>query len=128
MPMPMPSSRAVGRMWSSMLRLRSEYSICRSQIGCTAAARRMVSAPTSDRPMWRTYPAWTISAMAQMVSLDRDIWVQPRRPIDVDMVGAGATQTAGESVLDRNRVGLGRDRWKPPAGSLRLPNLTLIVT
>ena len=32
----------------------SEYSICRSAIGCTAAARRIVSAPTSDRPMWRT--------------------------------------------------------------------------
>jgi len=32
----------------------TEYSICTSLMGCTAAARRMVSAPASDRPMWRT--------------------------------------------------------------------------
>ena len=32
----------------------SEYSICRSAIGWTACARRIVSAPISDRPIWRT--------------------------------------------------------------------------
>ena len=51
-----------------MLREMSEYSICRSTIGCVAAARRIVSAPTSERPMWRTHPASTHSAMAPTVS------------------------------------------------------------
>ena len=52
--MAIPSSRHVGRISSSIPREMSEYSICRSQIGCAAAARRMVSAPTSDRPMCLT--------------------------------------------------------------------------
>ena len=64
----MPSSRTAGRISASMPRLISEYSICRAAIGWTACARRMVSAPISDRPMWRTYPARTISAMAPTVS------------------------------------------------------------
>ena len=34
--------------------LSREYSICRSLIGATAAARRIVSALTSLSPMWRT--------------------------------------------------------------------------
>ena len=41
-------------MAASGPRLTSEYSICRSLIGCTACARRMVSGPTSDRPIART--------------------------------------------------------------------------
>ncbi len=64
----MPSSRQVGRISSSIPRESSEYSIWRSLIGCTAAARRIVSAPTSESPMWRTCPAWTSSAMAPTVS------------------------------------------------------------
>ena len=47
-------ARVVGKIAVSMPRLISEYSICRSTIGCTACARLMVSAPTSDRPTWRT--------------------------------------------------------------------------
>jgi hypothetical protein len=35
----------------SSRRSRSEYPICRSTIGCTAAARRIVSASTSDNAM-----------------------------------------------------------------------------
>ena len=49
--MPMPSLRVVGRIRSSMPREMSEYSICRSAMGAVAAARRMVSAPASERPM-----------------------------------------------------------------------------
>ncbi len=64
----MPSSRQAGRIVSSIPREISEYSICRSQIGWTAAARRSVAAPTSDRPICRTYPACTRSAMAPTVS------------------------------------------------------------
>jgi len=44
-------SRQVLRISLSMPREISEYSICRSQIGCSACARRMVSEPTSERPM-----------------------------------------------------------------------------
>ena len=51
---PIPSSRQVGRIVSSIPRESSEYSIWTSQIGCTACARRIVSAPTSERPIWRT--------------------------------------------------------------------------
>ena len=51
---PMPSSRTVGRISSSMPREISEYSICRSPIGCTAAARRTVLADASESPMRRT--------------------------------------------------------------------------
>jgi hypothetical protein len=39
---------------ASGARLAIEYSICKSAIGCTACARRIVSTPTSDSPMWRT--------------------------------------------------------------------------
>ena len=47
----MPSSRTTGRICASMPRLISEYSICSAAIGWTACARRIVSAPISDRPM-----------------------------------------------------------------------------
>ena len=50
----MPSSASSGKISASGPRLISEYSICRSAMGCTACARRMVSGPTSDSPMART--------------------------------------------------------------------------
>ena len=64
----MPSSRTVGRISSSISRLKRLYSLCRAVIGCTACARRMVAAAASDRPRWRTLPAATSSAMAPTVS------------------------------------------------------------
>ncbi len=64
----MPSSRVVRKISRSTPRSRIEYSICRSAIGWTAWALRMVSAPTSDRPMCRTVPFSICSAMAPMVS------------------------------------------------------------
>ncbi|CAM5654447.1 hypothetical protein SVIOM74S_08842 [Streptomyces violarus] len=51
-----------------MPREMREYSIWRSEIGAVAAARRIVSAPTSLRPMCRTYPFSTSSAIAPTVS------------------------------------------------------------
>ena len=81
----MPSSRQVFRMSLSMPRAISEYSICRSAIGCTACARRMVSEPTSDSPMCLTYPAFTMSAMAPTVSSIGTDGIEPRRTIDVDV-------------------------------------------
>ena len=52
--MPTPSARQAGRISLSIIRMISEYSICKSQIGWTAAARRTVAALTSDRPIART--------------------------------------------------------------------------
>ncbi len=37
-------------------------------MGCTAWARRIVSAEASEMPRWRTFPAATSSAMAPKVS------------------------------------------------------------
>ena len=65
---PTPSSRIAGRIDSSMPRSHSEYSLCTALIGCTWLARRMVSAPTSERPRKRTLPASTSSFIAPTVS------------------------------------------------------------
>jgi hypothetical protein len=65
---PIPSSRHVGMMLSFGPREISEYSICKSEIGCTAFARRIIAAESSDTPMYRTWPASTMSAIAPMVS------------------------------------------------------------
>ena len=65
---PMPSSRSSGSTSSSGSRVHSEYSDCSAVIGCTAWARRIVSAPASDRPMWRILPSATSSASAPTVS------------------------------------------------------------
>ena len=59
----MPSSRQAGRISSSIEREISEYSIWRSATGRTEWARRIVSAPASESPTWRTQPASIISPM-----------------------------------------------------------------
>ena len=51
---PTPSSASVGKMRASGPRETKEYSICRSTMGWTFAARATVSALTSESPMWRT--------------------------------------------------------------------------
>ena len=66
--MPMPSSRHAGTTVLSMSRLNTDHSVCRAAIGCTPAARRIVSAELSDSPRWRTFPAATSSAIAPTVS------------------------------------------------------------
>jgi hypothetical protein len=48
---PMPSSASTGKIASSGPRLAIEYSIWRSAIGWTFAARLIVSGPTSDSPI-----------------------------------------------------------------------------
>ena len=63
-----PISSAVGRISASIPRLISEYSICRAAMGCTACARLIVFGPISDRPIYLTCPAATISAIAPTVS------------------------------------------------------------
>ncbi len=101
----MPSSRQVGRIASSMPRETSEYSICRSTIGWTAAARLSVSAPTSERPMCRTCP----SGDGADRLLDRHVGIEPRRPVDVDMVGAQPLQRIGGEILHRRGPGVVAD-------------------
>ena len=46
----MPNSRKVGMIFST-LRLTRPYSSCTSQMGCTPAARRTLSADSSESPM-----------------------------------------------------------------------------
>ena len=57
-----------GRISSSSERSHSEYSVCSAEIGCTATALRIVSAPASESPRWRTLPSCTSSAIAPTVS------------------------------------------------------------
>ena len=52
----------------SGLRVHNEYSLCTAAIGCTACARRSVSADTSDRPMARIFPSRTNSLSAPTLS------------------------------------------------------------
>ena len=58
---PMPSSARVGSTSGSGSRVHNEYSLCTAVTGWTAWARRMVAAPASDSPKWRTLPACTSS-------------------------------------------------------------------
>ena len=44
--------------------MNSDHSLCSAVIGATAAARRMVAADASDRPMWRILPASISSFIA----------------------------------------------------------------
>src|SRR5262249_27321306 len=94
-----------------MPRLISEYSICSAAIGCTACARRMVSAPTSGRPMGRTRPGYGPDGV-----LDRHLRVQPGRLVQVDVVGAEPGQRVGQRALRR-----GRARVVPDEGPRRVP-------
>ena len=71
-----------------MPRLISEYSICRSTIGCTAAARRMVSVPDFRQPdVTDIAGAHHVGDRADGV-LDRHVRIDPGRPVDVDIIGA----------------------------------------
>src|SRR3954463_10035998 len=107
--MAMPSSRQAGRISSSMPREMSEYSICRSQIGCVAAARRIVSAPTPGGPRWgapppppHPAPPPRLHALGDRADgfLDRDRGVQARRPVDVDVVDPEPVERVRERRLD----------------------------
>ncbi len=93
-------------------------------MGWTAAARRSVSAPTSDSPIWRTYPAFTRSANGADRFLDRYLRIEPRRPVDVDMVDAEALQR-GQATKFFTAAGRPSKPDQPPAGSRSAPNFTL---
>ena len=54
--------------------------------------------------------------------LDRHGGIEPRRAIDVDVVGAEPAQRVGEEVLHRRGPAVDADQ--PPAGSRSAPNFT----
>src|SRR5277367_3784295 len=106
--MPMPSSRQVFKMSLSMPRETSEYSICRSTIGCTAWARRMVSEPTSERPMCLIRPAVVAGPLpgriAQRSEFDADLQIVAaaagERLADQHFIVAHAVEVAGVEQRD----------------------------
>ena len=57
-----------------MSRVNREYSVWSAVIGCTAWARRIVSATASESPRCRTLPASTSSAIAPTVSSIGTVW------------------------------------------------------
>ena len=66
----------------------SEYSICRSPIGCTAAARRIVSgADLREADVAHVAGLHQLGDRADRL-LDRHVRIEPRRAVDVDVVGA----------------------------------------
>jgi len=64
-----PDIRCVGSTVLSGSRTKREYSLCTAAIGCTACPRRTVSADTSDKPKWSTFPTRTNSDRAADKSL-----------------------------------------------------------
>ena len=65
---PMPSSAQTARTSVSGRRHHRLYSLWIAVTGCTAWARRMVSAAASDMPKWRILPASTRSLTAPAIS------------------------------------------------------------
>ena len=71
-----------------MPRDSSEYSICRSLIGCTAAARRIgLGADLGEADVADVAGLDHLGDRADRL-LDRHVRVEARRPVDVDVVGA----------------------------------------
>lgn len=83
----MPSSRHVSRTpFVSTSRVQSEYSLRKAATGWMACARRNVSAETSDRPITRTVPALTRSAIAPTVSSTGTAGSKPMKIIKIDHI------------------------------------------
>ena len=96
----MPSSASVGKIFCSGPRLTSEYSICRSQIGCTACARRIVSTPTSESPIVADVAGLHHVGDRADGVFDRHRGIEARGPVDVDVIDAEPREAVGEEVLD----------------------------
>ena len=98
----MPSSRSVGSTSSSRSRVQSEYSLCSALIGCTACARRIVSA----RGLGETEVA-DLAGIDQLGHrahrlLDRDVRIDAVLVVEVDVVDGQAAQrrvAGGQHVL-----------------------------
>ena len=75
-----------------MPRVHSDHSLCSAAIGCTAQAARSVSALTSLRPMKRTLPSSTSSAIPPTVSSIGTSGVAAVHVVEVDVVDAEPAQ------------------------------------
>ena len=82
----MPSSSQRSSTPSSRLRSNSEYSLWSDAIGAVAAARRMSDGSASERPMKRTLPASTSSAIAPTVSSIGSVGIDAMALVQVDHV------------------------------------------
>ncbi len=100
----MPSSRQAGRIACSMPREISEYSICRSQIGCDGrGAADRLGADLGEADVADVAGLHQLGDRADGL-LDRHVGVQARRAVDVDVVDAEARERVGERGLDRGRA------------------------
>ena len=131
---PMPSSAQVGSTSGSGSRVHSEYSLCTAVTGVTAWARRMVPAPASESPKWRTLPSRDQLADGAGDVLDGHVRVDAVLVEQVDRVDPEARERPlrGAADLLRARVHalhlpvddveaeLRRDR-RPDRGSGRSP-------
>ena len=98
-----------------------EYSIWRSAIGCTAAALRIVSGPTSDSPMCADVAGLDHLGDRADGLLDRHVRIEPGGAVDVDVVGAEALQRVGQEVAHGRRPGV--DAAEGAAGSAQRAEL-----
>ena len=88
----MPSSRQVGRISSSIPREISEYSIWRSVIGVHGVrAADRVGADLGEADVTHVAGLHQLGDGADRL-LDRHVGVEPRGPVDVDVVDAQALQ------------------------------------
>ena len=117
-----PVRAGLGNIPSSWSRVHSEYSDCTAVIGCTACARRMVFTPTSDRPMWRIFPARDQLGQRPDGVFDRGVAVEAVLVVEVDVVGPqpfqgtvhGDADVVGAAVRGRSgRCGRSGRIWLP---------------
>ena len=87
----------------------SEYSICRSTIGCTACgAADRLGADLRQADVADVAGLHQVGDGADRV-LDRHVRIEARRTVDVDVVDAEPLQRVGEEVLHRRRAGVVAD-------------------
>src|SRR4051812_36005068 len=106
----MPSSSQSGRISASTSRVHSEYSICTAAIGCTACARRIVAAPASQMPRWRTLPWRTRSLIAPTVSSIDTSAFDPVDVIEIDDIGLEAREALVAAFLQIFGTAIGEAR------------------
>ena len=89
-----------------MPRETSEYSICRSAMGCTAWARRSVSGADLGKADLPHIARLDELGDGTHGLLDGHRGIQASRAVDVDVVRAEATKGVGEEVLDGGGTGV----------------------
>ena len=87
----MPSSRSTGRTSASTSRSKIEYSVCSTETGCTAWARRMSSGPGLAEPEVADLARVDELLDGARDLLDRHVRVGAVLVEDVDVVGAAGS-------------------------------------